>query len=188
MKNILVIGAGRSSNILIKYLLDHSVVYNWRVVVADYSLDLAENAVSNHKNGRPIFFNVLDDKQRKAKIENSDIVISMLPASMHILVAKDCIAFGKNMVTASYVSEQILNLDKSASEAGVLLLNEIGLDPGLDHMSAMNIIDKIKEEGGDLYSFKSYSIPKKNLLLNFLLKNPITRPDPQPKSTKFLNL
>ena len=156
MKNILVIGAGRSSNILIKYLLDHSVVYNWRVVVADYSLDLAENAVSNHKNGRPIFFNVLDDKQRKAKIENSDIVISMLPASMHILVAKDCIAFGKNMVTASYVSEQILNLDKSASEAGVLLLNEIGLDPGLDHMSAMNIIDKIKEEGGDLYSFKSY--------------------------------
>ena len=101
-------------------------------------------------------FNVLDDKQRKYQIANSDIVISMLPASMHVIVAKECINLNKNLVTASYVSEQILNLDKNAINAGVLLLNEIGLDPGLDHMSAMKIIEKINKEGGDLYSFKSY--------------------------------
>ena len=156
MKNILVIGAGRSSQILINYLLDHSVLLNWKVIVADYSLELAEKAVSNHKNGKPIFFNVLDYKQRKSQIANSDIVISMLPASMHIIVAEECISLNKNLVTASYVSEQISNLDKAAINAGVLLLNEIGLDPGIDHMSAMKIIEKIKEEGGDLYSFKSY--------------------------------
>ena len=156
MKNILVIGAGRSSQILIKYLLDHSGPLNWKVIVADYSLELAKKAISNHKNGKPIFFNVLDAKQRKSQIASSDIVISMLPASMHIIVAEECISLNKNLVTASYVSDQISNLDKAAINAGVLLLNEIGLDPGIDHMSAMKIIEKIKEEGGDLYSFKSY--------------------------------
>ena len=122
MKNILVIGAGRSSQILINYLLDHSVLLNWKVIVADYSLELAEKAVSNHKNGKPIFFNVLDYKQRKSQIANSDIVISMLPASMHIIVAEECISLNKNLVTASYVSEQISNLDKAAINAGVFVV------------------------------------------------------------------
>ena len=156
MKNILVIGAGRSSTNLIKYLLDNSVHYNWQVIVADYSKELAEKAVSNHKNGKAIFFNVLDDNQRESQIINSDIVISMLPASMHITVAEDCIRLGVNLVTASYVSKQIMELDKAAKDSGVLLLNEIGLDPGIDHMSAMMIIDRIHAEGGELISFKSY--------------------------------
>jgi saccharopine dehydrogenase-like NADP-dependent oxidoreductase len=156
MKKILVIGAGRSAVTLIKYLLDNSVANNWLVTVADFSIELAEKAVANHENGKAIFFNVTDEKQRKTEIGNADIVISMLPASLHITVAKDCISLVKNLVTASYVSPEIADLDEQAKQAGVLLLNEIGLDPGIDHMSAMQVIDEIKENGGDLTSFKSF--------------------------------
>jgi saccharopine dehydrogenase-like NADP-dependent oxidoreductase len=156
MKKILVIGAGRSAVTLIKYLLDNSIVNNWQVTVADFSIELAETAVANHENGKAIFFNVTDEMQRKSEIGNADIVISMLPASLHITVAKDCIVLGKNLVTASYVSPEITDLDEKAKQAGVLLLNEIGLDPGIDHMSAMQVIDDIKENGGELTSFKSF--------------------------------
>ncbi len=156
MKKILVVGAGRSAVTLIKYLLDNSSANNWQVTVADFSIELAEQAVGNHNNGKAIFFNVTDEKQRKSEIENADIIISMLPASLHITVAKDCIRLGKNLVTASYVSAEIAELDEAAKQAGILLLNEIGLDPGIDHMSAMQVIDEIKENGGKLTSFKSF--------------------------------
>jgi len=156
MKKILVIGAGRSAVTLIKYLLDNSIANIWQVTVADFSIELAELAVANHENGKAIFFNVTDEKQRKNEIGNADIVISMLPASLHITVAKDCISLGKNLVTASYVSPEIADLDEMAKQAGVILLNEIGLDPGIDHMSAMQVIDEIKENGGELTSFKSF--------------------------------
>ena len=156
MKKILVIGAGRSAVTLIKYLLDNSIANIWQVTVADFSIELAELAVANHENGKAIFFNVTDEKQRKNEIGNVDIVISMLPASLHITVAKDCISLGKNLVTASYVSAEIADLDEMAKQAGVILLNEIGLDPGIDHMSAMQVIDEIKENGGELTSFKSF--------------------------------
>ena len=156
MKKILVIGAGRSAVTLIKYLLDNSSANNWQVTVADFSIELAEQAVGNHNNGKAIFFNVTDEKQRESEIENADIVISMLPASLHITVAKDCVRLGKNLVTASYVSPEIAELDEAAKQAGILLLNEIGLDPGIDHMSAMQVIDEIKENGGELTSFKSF--------------------------------
>ncbi len=156
MKKILVIGAGRSAVTLIKYLLDNSSANNWQVKVADFSIELADQAVGNHNNGKAIFFNVTDKKQRESEIENADIVISMLPASLHITVAKDCVRLGKNLVTASYVSPEIAELDEAAKQAGILLLNEIGLDPGIDHMSAMQVIDEIKENGGILTSFKSF--------------------------------
>ena len=156
MKNILVIGAGRSAVTLIKYLLDISVTNNWQVTVADFSEDLAKEAVASHTNGKAIFFNVTDEKQRQKEIADANIVISMLPASLHITVAKDCVRLKKSLVTASYVSEEISELDESAKQAGVLLLNEIGLDPGIDHMSAMQVIDNIKEKDGELTSFKSF--------------------------------
>jgi saccharopine dehydrogenase-like NADP-dependent oxidoreductase len=156
MRNILVIGAGRSAVTLIKYLLDNSVVNNWQVIVADSSKYLAKQAVANHTNGKAIFFNVMDQKQREREIIHADIVISMLPANLHITVAKDCVRLKKNLVTASYVSKEIFELDESAKKEGVLLLNEIGLDPGIDHMSAMQAIDEIKEKGGELTSFKSF--------------------------------
>ncbi|MBT3418228.1 MAG: saccharopine dehydrogenase [Flavobacteriales bacterium] len=156
MKKILVLGAGRSATTLITYLLDNSLENNWFVTIADYSEELAEKAVGNSKNAKAIFFNVTDENQRVEKITNSDIVISMLPASMHIMVAKDCVRLKKNLVTASYVSDEIQDLNEKAKQAGILLLNEIGLDPGIDHMSAMQIIDEIKEKGGELTSFKSF--------------------------------
>ena len=156
MKNILVIGAGRSAVTLIKYLLQNSDSNNWQVTVADFSEDLAKRAVNDHQNGRAIFFNVNDSDKRENEIMNSDIVISMLPASLHFTVAKDCVRFKKNLVTASYVSQEIAELDEAAKQAGIILLNEIGLDPGIDHMSAMSVIDEIKDNGGELKSFKSF--------------------------------
>ncbi|MEJ6748479.1 MAG: saccharopine dehydrogenase C-terminal domain-containing protein, partial [Flavobacteriales bacterium] len=156
MKKILVIGAGRSATTLISYLLDNAVINNWMITIADYSEYLAKQAVGNSVNAKAIFFNVMDDSQREEEITIADIVISMLPASLHILVAEDCVRLKKNLVTASYVSDEVATLDDKAKQAGVLLLNEIGLDPGIDHMSAMQIIDKIKADGGKLTSFKSF--------------------------------
>ncbi len=156
MKKILVIGAGRSAVTLIKYLLDNSIINNWQITVADFSIELAEKAVSNHENGEAIFFNVNDKSQRELQINKADIIISMLPAILHITVAKDCVRLKKDLVTASYVSSEIADLDESAKQAGIILLNEIGLDPGIDHMSAMQVIENIKENGGDLSSFKSF--------------------------------
>jgi saccharopine dehydrogenase-like NADP-dependent oxidoreductase len=156
MKNILVIGAGKSAVTLINYLLNESVKNNWTVTVADYNLDLALKASNNHSNSRSIFFDVNNINQRNKEIISSDIVVSMLPASMHILVARDCVNFKKDLVTASYVSDEILALDNQARENGVLLLNEIGLDPGIDHMSAMKVIDDLKSQGAEITSFKSF--------------------------------
>jgi len=156
MKNILVIGAGRSAVTLIKYLLDNAAENDWQVRVADFSIDLAKKSIGDHPNGSAIFFNVNDDNQRNIEISNSDIVISMLPASMHVIVAKDCVKLKRHLVTASYVSKEIAALDLAAKQDGVLLLNEIGLDPGIDHMSAMSVIDDIKRRGGRITSFKSF--------------------------------
>ena len=156
MKKILIIGAGRSAVTLIKYLLDNARDNNWFLIVADYSKELAIRAIEGSQHANAIFFDVNNINQRQEYISDADIVISMLPANMHILVAKDCIKFNKDLVTASYVSEEIAELDESAKKAGVLLLNEIGLDPGIDHMSAMQVIDRIKLNGGSLTSFKSF--------------------------------
>ena len=101
MKQILVIGAGRSAFTLIRYLLNESILNNWKVIVADYNLDLAKKTCLDHVNARPIFFNINDKEQRECEIKNSDIVVSMLPANLHAIVANDCILFQKNLVTAS---------------------------------------------------------------------------------------
>ena len=112
MQRILVVGAGRSASTLIQYLLDHSEENDWQVIVGDYDLSLAEQKVNNHPNGKAIRFDVFDEEQRNDGIRNADIVVSMLPASMHILLAEDCVFQGKNMVTASYVSEDIAALER----------------------------------------------------------------------------
>ena len=156
MKQILVIGAGRSAVTLIDYLLKESHLNLWKVTIADYNLNLAENLASNNSNARPIFFNVNDEQQRENEIRNSDIVVSMLPSNMHYLVAKDCLKFKKNLVTASYVSDQIKAYDELARKNNIIFLNEIGLDPGIDHMSAMKVIDELRLKKAKLLSFKSY--------------------------------
>ncbi len=156
MQSILVVGSGRSASTLIQYLLDHSEANDWQVVVGDYDQSLAEQKVGSHPNGKAIAFDVFDEQQRNDGIRNADIVVSMLPASMHILLAEDCVFQGKNLVTASYVSDEIASLNEKAEEKGVLLLNEIGLDPGIDHMSAKQVIDAIHAKGGKIHTFKSF--------------------------------
>ena len=156
MRKILIIGAGRSASSLIKYLLDKSEAEKLLLTIADLSEDLAQKKTGNHKNACAISFDVCNETQRKQEIQQADIVISMLPAHLHIEVAKDCILYKKNMITASYISEEMKCLDFQAKESQIVLMNEIGLDPGIDHMSAMKIMDEIKSRGGKIILFESF--------------------------------
>ena len=156
MKNILVIGAGKSSSALIKYLLDKSESESLKLTVADISTENANKLINNHKNAKAIILDVFDKNQRENQIKKADIVVSMLPARFHLQVAKDCISFEKHMVTASYISDEMKELDAQAKKKGLVFMNEIGLDPGIDHMSAMQIIDRIKNEGGKMLLFESF--------------------------------
>ncbi len=155
MQHILILGSGLSASSLIKYLLDHSEEFNWQIRLGDLSVETAEAKINKHPRGEAFYFDVNDDAQCEAEVKKADIVVSMLPASLHFKVARACVDFGKNMVTASYVSPQIEALQEEAKEKGVLILNEIGVDPGIDHMSAMQVIDKVKAEGGKILSFQS---------------------------------
>ena len=156
MRNILIIGAGKSASTLIQYLLNKSKKEQLILTIADLSLELAQKKTQNHQNARAIALNIFDEKQRRNEIEKATIVISMLPANLHIEVAKDCILFKKHMVTASYISPEMQELDSRAKENNLVFMNEIGLDPGIDHMSAMKIIDEIKDKGGKMILFESF--------------------------------
>jgi len=155
MKNIFIIGAGLSTPCLIKYLTENSDKYNWEVTVGDISKEMAEKRLKGCPRGKAVTFDVFNDEQRAKYISNADLVISMLPARMHYLVAKTCIRFKKDMVTASYVSEEVKEFHQQAKENGTILLNEVGLDPGIDHMSAMKVICELKEKGAMLTAFRS---------------------------------
>lgn len=156
MKTILIIGAGRSSSSLIQYLLDHAAAENWQVRVGDVDEKNAAARVGGHANGVAFRFDIADTAQREKEISNASLVVSMLPAFMHGAVAKDCVRFGKHLVTCSYVNDEMRALDAEAKSKNIILLNEIGLDPGIDHMSAMQIIDRIKNAGGEISAFYSY--------------------------------
>jgi saccharopine dehydrogenase-like NADP-dependent oxidoreductase len=156
MRNILIIGAGKSASTLIKYLLDKSETEQLHLTIADLSIELAKKKTLNHKNATPIAIDIFNEKQRKSEIEKSDIVISMLPAHLHIEVAKDCVLFKKSMVTASYISDAMQELDAAAKANNLIFMNEVGLDPGIDHMSAMKVIDEIHEMGGKIILFESF--------------------------------
>lgn len=155
MKKILVLGAGLSTTSLINYLLEHADNYDWQITVGDIELKNAQDKVHNHKRGKAFLFNVNDAVQVDKCISESDVVISVLPANFHPVIAKACVRLKKDMVTASYVSKEMKELDIAAKEAGISLLNELGVDPGIDHMSAMKVIDRIREEGGELTGFWS---------------------------------
>lgn len=155
MKNILIIGAGLSSSSLIKYLLDNSIENQWKVFVGDVNIETAKNKVNGHPNGYAVCFDIFNEVQKEEEILKSDVVISMLPARFHPLVAQCCLKHGKHMVTASYVSNEMKQLNEEAQKKGLVFLNELGVDPGIDHMSAMKVVDKIRNENGKLLSFKS---------------------------------
>ncbi len=157
MRSILLIGAGKSSSSLIKYLLDHAAAENRKLIVADFSVDAARAKTNNHPSSQPVSFDINNVADREKWISVADIVISMLPAHMHLPVAEECLKQGKNLITASYVSAEMQSLHSEVEKKGLLFLNECGLDPGIDHMSAMEIIDHIHANGGEMVSFRSYT-------------------------------
>ncbi|KOS07434.1 saccharopine dehydrogenase [Flavobacterium akiainvivens] len=156
MRNILIIGAGRSATILIDYLLDKSESEDLHITIGDLSAELAERKTKGHARARAIAFDIFNEAQRREEISRANVVISMLPAHLHFEVAKDCIAYKKHMVTASYISPAMQELDAQVKEAGLVFMNEIGLDPGVDHMSAMKVLDEIRDKGGKILLFESF--------------------------------
>jgi saccharopine dehydrogenase-like NADP-dependent oxidoreductase len=156
MKHILLFGAGKSATVLIDYLKIIADEKNWKVVVADASLTAATSKTGLHKLVTPIEINIENKAARMALIAQADIVISLMPPHLHYLVALDCIELGKNLLTASYIDNQTKELAEKAKEKGILFLYEMGLDPGIDHMSAMQIIHHIQHQGGNITSFISH--------------------------------
>ncbi|MCG2613608.1 saccharopine dehydrogenase NADP-binding domain-containing protein [Terrimonas sp. NA20] len=156
MKNILLFGAGKSATVLITYLLEHAIEEDWKVVVADANLALANEKINHSPHGEAVSFDIRDDAKRHEYIMGADLVISMLPPLLHNTVARDCLRSGKHLLTASYVDDEMKGMADEIKKKGLLFLCEIGLDPGIDHMSAMKIIDEIRSKGGKITSFRSH--------------------------------
>ncbi|AWG24949.1 saccharopine dehydrogenase family protein [Flavobacterium kingsejongi] len=156
MRHILIIGAGRSASSLIQYLLNKSEQENIHLTIGDLSIELARKKTQNHKNATAIELDIHNSEQRNREIQKADIVISMLPAFLHLEVAKDCLLHKKHLVTASYISDAMQALDEEVKKNNLVFMNEIGLDPGIDHMSAMKVIDEIREQGGKMILFESF--------------------------------
>jgi saccharopine dehydrogenase-like NADP-dependent oxidoreductase len=156
VKKILIIGAGRSTAYLTKYLGEKAAAGDWQIVIADTNVLLAEARLHNDRM-QAIFLDISDIEATKERVQDADIIVSMLPADMHISVAKLCLQFRKNMVTASYISNEMKALNSEAERAGVMILNEMGVDPGIDHLSAMETLDTIREDGGMICEFESFT-------------------------------
>ena len=157
MKKILVLGAGLSASSLIRYLLQNADKEDWHIVVVDQNIELIKSKIGDNNRAEAKIFNALDSDVRKKEMTDIDLVISMLPAKYHVEVAKDCIALKKDLITPSYVSSEMEALHSEAENAGVLIMNEIGVDPGIDHMSAMKVLDKINGLGGKMHIFESFT-------------------------------
>ncbi len=157
MKNLLIIGAGRSATALINYILDQARQHDFFITVADADLESARRKINDHPKGRAIWLDASKTNDRRDVINRHDVVVSLLPPQMHLEVAQDCISLGKHMVTASYVSKQVFRLGDEARQRALVFMNELGLDPGIDHMSAMQRIHKIKGQGGKITAFYSYT-------------------------------
>ncbi len=153
MKQILLLGAGLVSRPLVRYLLDEP---EFRLLIASRTVSKADALIEGHPRGESRAWTIDDLDSLDDMIKASDLVISLLPATMHVEVAKIALRHKTHMVTTSYVSEEMASLDASARDAGILILNEIGLDPGIDHMSAMKIIHEVEGAGGFVSSFRSY--------------------------------
>ena len=155
-QTILIIGAGKSATVLIQYLQQKAVENDWYILLADGDEVVAKNKWNNAPNGSALGIDIENDLDRQNLIQKADIVVSMMPAQLHFLVAKDCLHFGKPLFTASYVDDNMRSIASEIEAKQLLFLCEMGLDPGIDHMSAMAIIDEIHQKGGKITSFKSH--------------------------------
>lgn len=156
MKNVLVVGAGRTATALVSYLKKQAEEQDWFITIADQSIELARKRANKHPRTKGIQFNVFNEKQRAKEISKADVVVSILPETLHVRLVRDCLKHKVHLVTASYISDEMRSFDEEAHKRGVILLNEMGLDPGIDHMETMRIINEIKQKGGTLTSLKSF--------------------------------
>ncbi|GAB4377449.1 MAG: saccharopine dehydrogenase C-terminal domain-containing protein [Salibacteraceae bacterium] len=156
-RRILIIGAGLSTGVLVEYLNETAIKEDWEIRLGDKNFATAKNKAGGLERVTPFEMDVNDEIKRLNEISRADIVVSMLPAHMHLQVARECIALNKHMVTASYVSAEMAALDGLAKRAGVVIMNEIGVDPGIDHMSAVRVLNEIKAEGGNMLQFETFT-------------------------------
>jgi len=154
VKNVLVLGAGLVARPLVRYLLDQP---DFHVTIASRTVSKAEALVGDHPQGEAIAFDVTKDGAALGDlVAQADLAISLLPYVYHVQVAEQCVRHRCRLVTTSYVKDEMRALDGAAREAGIILLNEMGLDPGIDHMSAMCVIHRVHDAGGEVKSFRSY--------------------------------
>ncbi len=151
MKKVLILGAGMVVKPIVTYLLDKDIL----VTVASRTKSKAEAMIDGHVNGTAVEWTVDRGEELDVMVREHDLTVSLLPWIHHIMVAKHCISHKKNMVTTSYVKPEMKVLDQEAKDAGIIILNELGLDPGIDHMSAMRIIDHVHNKGGKIEEFYS---------------------------------
>ncbi len=157
MRHILIIGAGKSTRVLVEYLLEKTTQESLKLTIADKDLSSAQQQCNNHPHATAVALDVFNKDARRSLLQDAHLVISMLPARFHLEVARDCIDLEKHLVTASYVSEEMQELDQAAKSKNLVFMNEIGVDPGIDHMSAMQVIDRIKNKGGTMLLFESFT-------------------------------
>jgi saccharopine dehydrogenase-like NADP-dependent oxidoreductase len=157
MKRILILGAGLSATSLIDYLISKSEIYDWKIRLGDLDVNLATIKIMNHPNAEAFQFDINETDKIESVIKGMDVVVSMLPARFHDIIAAECLKQGINMATASYVSPFLRQIEEEIKAKGLTFLNELGVDPGIDHMSAMQVIDRIRAKGGKLTAFYSFT-------------------------------
>ncbi|MBK7123574.1 MAG: saccharopine dehydrogenase NADP-binding domain-containing protein [Chitinophagaceae bacterium] len=156
MKTIVLIGAGKSATVLIDYLVSEAETNNWKFIIADADREQILLKTGNSPFAEAVQLDITNEKQRGDLVQRAHVVISMMPPALHFLVAKDCVEYRKHLLTASYLDDKMKSLKEEISNRKLLFLCEMGLDPGIDHMSAMKIIDGIRSTGGNITSFKSH--------------------------------
>lgn len=156
MSSIVVLGAGLSANTLISYLENCCSEHNWSLTVADKDLNLVKSKIKSPATV-PVSADLSTVEAISQLIKDAELVVSMLPASMHLQVARLCLGLGKHLATASYLSDELNEMNTAAAQAGLIFLNECGLDPGIDHLSAMKLLDAIRFKGGVITEFESFT-------------------------------
>src|ERR1700744_407898 len=156
MQTILIAGAGKSSIYLIQYLLTLAPRNTWRIIVADGGENAIAEKIKGSSYAETAVIDITKATDREPLVKRADIVVSLMPPPLHIHLAKDCLKHKKNLITSSYITDEMRELDKAVKEAGLMFMCEMGLDPGIDHMTANQIIHSIQRVAGSITSFKSY--------------------------------
>ena len=156
MSTILIAGAGKSSSSLIHYILSHAQQHKWNVVIADGDANAIREKINGSPHARAAAIDITQAREREPLVAQADMVVSLMPPQLHILLAKDCLQHRKNLITSSYISPEMREMGNAVKEAGLMFMCEMGLDPGIDHMTATKLIHGIHRVSGTITGFKSY--------------------------------